>query len=305
MYIPTSFEQKIAGAFGEEGRDWLKTLESRVQTCANKWELKLNGPVHNLSYHYVIKAVDAKGIPVILKMGVPNFDFQNEIMTLEAYNGEGCARLINSDPITGAMVLEQMIPGTMLSDEADENQAIIHYAKVWKAIRRPLPVNSHYPSILDWAAGLKRYQNQFPNDQGPIPSEMVHIAQGCFDFLTKTSEGNELLHGDLHHENILYSKNHGWIAIDPKGVAGDRYFDLISFLINQLHHQPNPKEVLKQRIESLVDLLELERERLLKAGIAMSILSACWGLEDQSEWEDTYQCALWFYEFHKGCKFHN
>ncbi|WP_251550776.1 aminoglycoside phosphotransferase family protein [Neobacillus muris] len=298
MILSNSFKQKIVGAFGEGGKAWLETLEERVQACAKKWGLTVYGTINNLSYNYVTKAVDSKKQPVILKIGIPNFDFENEIRTLQAYNGDGCVRLIDSDPELGGMVLEQLIPGTMLTEIVDEQQAIFHFINVWKAIRWTASSTSNYPTILDWAEGLNRYLHQFPNSDGPIPSKYISLAKDCFDYISDTSAVQELLHGDLHHENILYSEKHGWIAIDPKGVAGDRYFDLISFLTNQLHHKPDPREVLRRRIDTLVKELGLEQERLLKAAFAMSVLYACWGLEDKSEWENVYQCAQWFHEFY-------
>jgi hypothetical protein len=34
-----------------------------------------------------------------------------------------------------------------------------------------------------------------------------------------------VLHGDMHHENILKFSSRGWLAIDPKGLVGERGFD--------------------------------------------------------------------------------
>jgi len=123
------------------------------------------------------------------------------------------------------------------------------------------------------------------------------LAREYFTFITKTSAGPELLHGDLHHENILYCHDLGWTAIDPKGVSGDPYFDIASFLINHLHERESPNDLLRQRIDLISKELGLERERLLKASIAMSTLYAAWGIEDgDSEWENTYKCVKWMQE---------
>ena len=42
-----------------------------------------------------------------------------------------------------------------------------------------------------------------------------------------------LLHGDLHHENIMHGPR-GWLAIDPKGVLGDPGFDAANMFYNPL-----------------------------------------------------------------------
>ncbi|MGV3464899.1 MAG: aminoglycoside phosphotransferase family protein [Heyndrickxia sp.] len=296
MNISESFKHKIVCAFGEKGKEWLETIETRVQISVEKWNLNILGPVTNLSYNYVLRALDAQGNPVILKLGVPGFDFQNEIRTLEAYEGKGCASLIEADTSLGAILQKELVPGTML-DKEDEITSVYHYVKVWKAIRRPLPPGLQFPSIEDWSSGLERYQNNFPLEDGPISATDIQLARDYFAFITNTSAGPVLLHGDLHHENILYSKEIGWTAIDPKGVSGDPYFDITSFLINHLHERENPKELLRQRIDMLSKELGLERERLLKASIAMSTLYAVWGIEDaDAEWENTYKCAKWMQE---------
>jgi streptomycin 6-kinase len=251
--------------------------------------------VGNLSYNYVLKVRDSAGTPLILKLGVPNFDTANEMVTLQAYDGDGCARILKSDPKNGVMLLERLVPGIMLSEETDEMIVLENYIKVWKAIRRPVPNGGSTPTITDWFEGLKRYR-----ETGDVQISMEHVllAEEFFQFVIETSEGPELLHGDLHHENILFSEHKGWMAIDPKGVAGDPYFDVVSFLVNQLDSKPHPKSILKLRVDTISEQIGLDRERLLKAAIALGTLYACWGIEDNDpDWEKTYQCVKWFIEF--------
>jgi streptomycin 6-kinase len=294
MSISSEFKKKITNAFGPAGKAWIDSLEHRVETYLQKWELTNEGPVDNLSYNFVLKVTDSNGTPLILKLGVPNFDVRNEMVTLQTYNGGGCAKLVKSDPDNGVMLLERLIPGTMLSAERDEMVVLENYIKVWKAIRRPVPDGTSTPSLTHWFEGLTRYRN---TGEGPISLEHVELAEKFFQEVMETSEGPQLLHGDLHHENILYSEHKGWMAIDPKGVAGDPYFDVISFLINQLESKPDPKSILKLRVDTISEQIGLDRQRLLKAAIALGTLYACWGVEDLADWETTYQCVKWFIEF--------
>lgn len=295
--IQEGFKITIVNAFGEAGEKWLETLEETVQFYLEKWNLKFLGPVSNLSYNYVCKVQTETGEPMILKVGVPNWDFSNEINTLRIYDGVGCAKLIKVAPEDGVMLLEALVPGTMLSEVQDEEQVLEHYMLVWKAIRRPISDVKDKATILDWATALPKYQEKHKSADGPLDMELVRAAGEFFKGLTETSTGLELLHGDLHHENILFSENRGWLAIDPKGVIGDPYFDLISFLFNHLFDKKDPEGTLKYRIESLVDGLGLNRERLLKAGVAMSVLSVCWSIEDLNpDWHSAYQCAKWIYD---------
>ncbi|MFS0691017.1 aminoglycoside phosphotransferase family protein [Sporosarcina sp. 179-K 8C2 HS] len=295
MHIPISFKEKIINCFGAAGEEWLQSLESKVTEVAERWGLTLQGPVTNLSYNYVLNVIDEKNHPYILKIGLPGFDFTNEIRTVQHYNGQGCARLVKADAEQGAMLLEKLQPGTLLSTETDEEVVIQNFCRVWKQIRRPLPIDSDFPTVLDWANAFTKYQGNFSDNDGPIPNEWVESANAYLHKIQHSSADNELLHGDLHHENILFSSERGWLAIDPKGVAGSPYFDVVSFLINHLFTKPNPEVLLKKRVDLLSDFLDLDREKLLKAAVSMSTLYACWGVEDKDPaWNETYQCAKWF-----------
>ncbi|WP_409305780.1 aminoglycoside phosphotransferase family protein [Peribacillus sp. SCS-155] len=297
MHIPDYFKNKIYNTFGAQGEKWLDSIESQVHLWTRKWNLEIVGLVDNLSYNYVLKAMQEDDTPVILKLGVPNSEFRNEVYALQVYNGEGSAQLLKADPVRGAMLLEHIVPGTMLSEEKDDHTAIMQYIEVWEAIRRPLPEKAAFPSILEWAKGLSGYKAKYNGNDSPISMKHIDLASQFFHDIAESASGMELLHGDLHHENILYSKLHGWVAIDPKGVAGDPYFDLASFMINHLHTKNNPQAVLEKRVEIIQQELGLDYDRFLKACIAMSILSASWSVQEKDEnWIQTYQSAQWFDE---------
>lgn len=295
MNLPVSFQEKIVNCFGEMGEEWLQSLEDNINSIANDWKLTLESPVTNLSYNYVIHVNDQNDDPYILKLGLPGFDFENEIRTLQLYNGQGSAKVVKVDALRGAMLLERLNPGMMLCTETDEAIAVRNFCHVWRQIRRPLPKNGDFPTVLQWADAFTRYQRAYPENDGPIPNEWVEMATDYLHEIHYYSTEIGLLHGDLHYENILFSNERGWLAIDPKGVAGSPYFDVVSFMVNHLFTKPDPEALLKQRVELICERLRLDREKLLKAAVSMSTLYACWSVEDKDpRWNETYQCAMWF-----------
>ena len=296
MSTKKEFEEKIIGAFGDEGAKWLEGLHETVSYYIHKWELVNEGPVENLSYNYVLRVRDLENRPLILKLGVPNYDFANECRTLQFYDGASCVRVIKEDAWNGAFLLDRLVPGNMLLD-LDEELAVKEFAEVWKKTRRPIKSNSDFPLIQDWFRAFDRYLLTYPENNGPLPNEQVEKAKMLAHHILYQTGDLQLLHGDLHHQNILYSDKYGWMAIDPKGIIGDSYFDLISFLINELQHQTSPREVLQRRVDILVEELNLNRERLLLTGFVMSTLYACWGVEDKADWQEAKQCAKWFHQF--------
>jgi streptomycin 6-kinase len=62
------------------------------------------------------------------------------------------------------------------------------------------------------------------------------MAESLFRELIASSESPVLLHGDLHHFNILSARRQPWLAIDPKGVAGEPAYEPGALLRN-----PNPE----------------------------------------------------------------
>ncbi|AIF45684.1 aminoglycoside phosphotransferase family protein [Virgibacillus sp. SK37] len=298
MQIPQAFKTKISNVFGKGGEEWLTLLPERIDTYLHKWKLVNHGPVTNLSYNYVLNVTDIGGNPFILKIGVPNADFANEVHTVQIYNGKGCARIIKAVPEEGVMLLEQLQPGNMLDTLETEEEQIEQYVNVWRAIRRPIPPQGKQPTplITNWFESLSTYRKTY-TEGDRITEEHLLLAEQFIEEVNRTTKGAALLHGDLHHENILFSKHKGWLAIDPKGVIGDEYYDTISFLINKLEGKANQRDVLRYRVKRLSELLQLEEKRLLKAAVALSTLYACWAQEDNAEWEQTYQCTKWFIEF--------
>ena len=104
-----------------------------------------------------------------------------------------------------------------------------------------------------------------------------------------------LLHGDLHHHNILAAGRQPWLAIDPKGIVGEPAYEVGALLRNpmpELLQSERPKRLLARRLDILSERLGFERERLVGWGTAQAVLAAWWSLEDHGrDWEKWITCA--------------
>ena len=60
-----------------------------------------------------------------------------------------------------------------------------------------------------------------------------------------------LLHGDLHHWNILSDADRGWMAIDPKGVIGASCLDVGRFINNAMGFGETAAEKRKILLEAV------------------------------------------------------
>jgi streptomycin 6-kinase len=101
------------------------------------------------------------------------------------------------------------------------------------------------------------------------------------------------MHGDFHHFNLLSSER-GWLVIDPKGVIGPAGYEVGPFLMNpwgELSEKIDYRSITRRRIEILHEHLGFERERIREWGLAHAVVSAWWGIEDNTGWEYSMQFA--------------
>jgi streptomycin 6-kinase len=88
-----------------------------------------------------------------------------------------------------------------------------------------------------------------------------------------------VLHGDLHHGNVLDAGERGWIAIDPKGLIGERGFDFANIFHNPTREFALSPGRLQRLVGIVAALAGLEPVRLIKWILAYAGLSAAWSLD--------------------------
>jgi streptomycin 6-kinase len=287
--VPESFAQTITEVFGDGGRDWLARLPALLAHCEQRWSLTIHPPFE-LSYNYVAPATRADGTEVVLKVGVPDPEVLTEIEALRLYAGRGIAQLLVADPEQGILLMERLMLGTPLA-MLDDEQATSIAGQVMRQLWRPVPEGHPFPTVANWAAGLKRLRDQFEGATGPFPAPLVEQAERLFDELIGSMGEPVLLHGDLHHDNILAAGRQPWLALDPKGIVGEREYEIGALLRNP-DERFFTRPILARRVDQLAEELGFDRQRLLGWGMAQAVLSAWWGVEDHgSVWEGALYCA--------------
>jgi streptomycin 6-kinase len=291
--IPDSFARTVADVHGEDGRRWLAQLPALLAECERRWSLTLDSPFA-LSYNYVAPATRADGTKVVLKAGVPGRELRTEIESLRLFDGRGSVALFDSDVELGAMVLERLQPGDTLDTVTDDVAATAAAAQVMRDLWRPPPAQHTFPTVADWGLGFERLRRQF-GDAPPFSPRLVDEAEELFASLSATSAAPMLLHGDLHHGNILSARRRPWLAIDPKGLVGEPAYEVGALLRNPrpaLLAEPQPGAILARRIDQLSDELGFDRARVRGWALAQAVLSAWWSYEDHGRgWEFAITCA--------------
>jgi streptomycin 6-kinase len=269
----------------------MDALPEQIEALSQGWRLEPGPALPGLSYHYVCEACLEDGQPAVLKLGPPTVSLAREIAALAAWEGRGMARLLAHDAAAGALLLERLQPGGTLrgrigSDGAGDEGATDIAVELMQDLWRPVPAGVDFPSVGDLAEGLGQLRDRYDGGTGPLPQAMVARAEGLFAELLASSGPTILLHGDLHHLNILESGPGAWRAIDPQGLLGEPACELAAFLRNPwdgLLDWPAAGRILARRVDQFAEGLALERARILGWGFALAILSAWWSVEDGTE----------------------
>ncbi len=284
----------MTDVYGEAGTAWIGRLPGIIDQCASRWSLTVAPPFAPLSYNYVAPAVGADGTPLVLKVGFPCRELLFEAEALRLFDGNGICRLLAFDNDAGARLLEQVQPGTTI-DGLDDEKGVAVAAGVMQRLWRPAPAGHPFPTTADWGKGFARTRERFDGGTGPLPAALFERGESLFSELLASSAEPVLLHGDLHHFNILAAGPGKWLAIDPKGLVGEPAYEVGALLRNprpSLLDQAHPEQTLARCIDLFADALGFDRHRLRDWGIAQAVLSACWSVEDHgSGWEFAITCA--------------
>jgi streptomycin 6-kinase len=109
---------------------------------------------------------------------------------------------------------------------------------------------------------------------------VLRVAAETAADLLATQRDVVVLHGDMHHENVLRFGSRGWLAIDPKGLVGERGFDYANIFCNPDSETATMPGRLVRQTRVVAEAAGLERSRLLAWILAWAGLSAAFSFED-------------------------
>lgn len=244
-----------------------------------RWNVKVAGDpftTHTSDLLPVRLTGGQEGLPAMIKI---THDPDERIggQVLQWWAGGGAALVYACDEDTGALLMERAIgPRHLLrmavEDEDDAaTRSICHTIGQLHARRSSAPLEKLLP-----LAHFFRSLAPMAQQKGGLMAECAMVA----DALLSAPREQVILHGDAHHSNILDFGGRGWLAIDPKCVIGERYYDYANVLCNpELKTCTDPVRFARQ-LEIVIDAAGLERQRLLRWVMAQAALSAAWFMED-------------------------
>lgn len=185
----------------------------------------------------------------------------------------GAARVY--DEFEDAILLEYTSDISLLSLVFDE-QDLLASRTIHQCIKNLHQHKSPFPPLVplsQWFEPLTQ-----PAHIDSCLNQAAHIAQN----LLASPLSCYALHGDLHHGNILKFPR-GWLAIDPKGLVGEHYFDYLPIFCNpDLESLCTDKTRFYRQLSYVCFLANLDRKRLVNWIVAYSALSSLWFEEDNN-----------------------
>ena len=297
MHLPPQFIEKVHRIFGDSGRKWLPDLPDIAARCRDKWELCEGVICPNMSMNYIEFTTTVAGEPVALKIGVPHAELFTEMEALRLYDGRGAARLLDADRELGAILMQHLRPGTMLWELDDNEKETMIAASIMCKLPVPTPSTHNLPTFSQWVERAFRLTRTEWDPQELMPRDLIDRAEKAFEEIERNTTGDVVLHGDLHHENILLDDQSGWTAIDPKGVIGPHCLEVGRFLQNQLPNSlpiERREEMVQERVRILGTELGYSQKTIAASSLVDCVLSHCWSFEDDgigANWHDGIELA--------------
>lgn len=255
-------------------------MENRLfNTWLNRWGLTPDGEPFETHTSQLLPVVVVKdGQKAILKIT----DDDSERIGCELmvwWNGNGAAKVLAH--AAGAILLERATGTESLADmswtgnDAQACRIICHAAS-----RLHLSRNASTPALTPL--------HHWFRDLAPAAKKHGGILTRCdsvANVLLSSPHDAVVLHGDLHHGNILDFGTRGWLAIDPKGLVGERGFDYANIFTNPDLAEPTrpvaiEPERFTQRVNIVSEIARIERQRLLMWIVAWCGLSSVWFLQE-------------------------
>ncbi len=264
-------------------------MTNKLHDYVKKWNLGEPKPlaVTPTSHLYTVWSGETTAV---LKLLTPyGWEEQAGAVALRHWGGHGAIRLYRADET--AQLLEYV--------EGDELVTLVERGEDEAATRITAGVLNQLHSVpLDGSGeglfGLERWFRELfkkaeADRQAGVESLYVRGARVAEALLAEPREVR-VLHGDIHHRNIRHHAGRGWLAFDPKGLVGERTYDLANTLVNPFPYTElvHNETRLLTNAGILAEETGIELGRVLAFTYAYACLSASWSLtvpdEDAAQW---------------------
>ena len=274
---PEEFERSTIAREGERGAEWLAELPAIVNELLARWDCEPDGEVMHGGVGIVVPALRKASEPAALKVSFPHPGNQYEPDAFAAWGGRGAVLLHERDDEQFAMLLERAHTTTLARTGTGDEVATIA-GQISRRLAIPAPPN--FPRLQDqadtWEKQLRQHTAEMPHALAP---KIVDAALATIRDLAQ-DQPDILLHGDLNARNILPAVREPWLAVDPKGWAGDPGYDCGTLIKSRsvvLVEEGDLRRSIRRTLDVFTEAAELDRERARRWAQLNAVQAAFWG----------------------------
>lgn len=239
-----------------------------------RWRLRPVGDARTTASSTLMPVLTSKGTPAMLKIAHSDEEERGGEL-LEALDGRGVARVIRRH---GEVILIERATGNgnlvrMSHAGRDDDATRILCAAATRIHEASADVlaRDEPPPLVELTTWF-RHLFARADDLGAFHRRGAEIARALLD----DPRDEVVLHGDLHHGNVLDFGDRGWLAIDPKALLGEAAFDSCNLLCNPSHDRALEPGRLERQFRVVVEATGLESRRLARWLAAWCALSSTW-----------------------------
>lgn len=278
-----NFSQSNSNSIIEHfGRDFFEKVLNDIEVYSRKWNLEILQLVDYFSVNCIFICRSKQYGEAILKIGSPSTEVLTEYNTLCEYNGRHFCKVFEAD-IENGIILEELIkPGIRLREEKSLENRLLTFSNLFNGLHIEPAKANIYPTYFDWVSRITAFMKD-QTEHKQLYFYMVKAKDIC-ESLCKVYAKKVLLHGDLHHDNILLGNDKNYKIIDPKGVIGDPIFDIPRFILNEFYGVDEiPFKEYRKHIEKITNYFEkslnVPIDVINKLIFIETTMANCWNVE--------------------------
>jgi len=284
MQLNMAFISNIHDIYGEAGSLWLQDLPLRLKHLSAVWNFHHLRPMPSLTYNYVgLVRMNSTNQTAIIKMAPYGANIVSEMRWLSCMEGIS-PKIYAFDEGLNAFLMESLEPGHSLKSYLQKGDDDSATKIICQTIRNLQPQKQTDFKFRH----LSELSEAFSLLKGAFDQKLLSKAEGLFKDLTADRSSDVILHGDLHHDNIILS-NHEWKVIDPHGYRGDPVAEVGPMVRNFFEFLPQKQplpEIVARRLHIIADELPFDAQKVKAWALCQTILSAAWTFEQQGKVEE-------------------
>lgn len=248
-------------------------MNEQIQFAAEQWRLSHLKTIYQREQSAVWFGVSELFGPVVLKWNSAG-QLDSEYRMLFRLQGKRSCQVYGYDRNRGLLLEERILPGTVLREEISLERRVEALMRVFREIHLPHQEGETY---LDWLERACAFC-----ETHDVPENLPRLADQARKICARLFEAypdRVLLHGDLHHDNLLRRADGSYAVIDPKGVGGPEILDLSRFLLNESDYSAD-RTHMEQAISLISQSCGFPKEDLRQALFLEAVLASVWCAED-------------------------